>query len=189
MDETGTFAALIEALDRGLISGSPQIILRLHPLSRSTYFHSYLQRDDVVLSRFNGYIPGMMWAPTKGEIILAGNLMRHADVCISPGSTMTIEPAIFDTPTILPAMNLFTSDEYNAFFRKIWLERHFKVIVDKHWVPIVSTVEELAAAVNRSLNDPSWYNEGRAAIRDSILGPLDGDATERIAQVVVRVPS
>jgi CDP-glycerol glycerophosphotransferase (TagB/SpsB family) len=186
MDETGTFAALVEALDRGLVPGDPQIVLRLHPLSRLVYFEPFLERSDVIVSRFKGYTPGMMWTPSRDEVIAAGNLMRHADVCISPGSTMTIEPAIFETPTLLPVVNLYTQEAYTDFFRRIWLEGHFKEIVDKDWVPVVRTVEELGTAIAKALDDPSWYREGRAAIRETILGPLDGRATERIADFVLR---
>ncbi|MCD4750465.1 MAG: hypothetical protein K8R59_13930 [Thermoanaerobaculales bacterium] len=186
MDETGTFAALVEALDQGLVPGNPQIVLRLHPLSRLVYFDPFLNRADVTVSRFKGYIPGMMWTPMRDEVILAGNLMRHADVCISPGSTMTIEPAIFDTPTLLPVVNLYTQEAYTEFFRQIWLEGHFREIVEKSWVPVVRTVEELGGAITKALGEPSWYGEGRAAIRETILGPLDGQATERIAAIVVR---
>lgn len=186
MDETGTFAALVEVLDQGLVPGDPQIVLRLHPLSRLVYFDSFLDRPDVTVSRFKGYTPGMMWTPTREEVIVAGNLMRHADVCISPGSTMTIEPAIFDTPTILPVVNLYTQEAYTEFFRQIWLDGHFKEIVEKDWVPVVRTVDALGAAITKTLSDPSWYREGRAAVRETILGPLDGCATERIAGFLLR---
>jgi len=189
MDETGTFAALLEALDRGTVPGKPQVVLRLHPLSRLVYFHRFLDRPDVTVSRFTGYVPGMMWAPCREEVVLAGNLLRHADVCISPGSTMTIEPAIFDTPTILPVVNPYTQEAYTEFFRQIWLEGHFREIVERDWVPVVRTVEELAGAVGKALCDPSWYRRGRAAIRETILGPLDGRATERIAGAVLRAGS
>jgi len=185
MDETGTFAALLESIDRGMVPGDPQIVLRLHPLSRLVYFERFLHRPEVIVSRFSGYVPGMMWTPGREEIVLAGNLMRHADVCISPGSTMTIESAIFDTPTILPVVNLFTQDAYTDFFRKIWLEGHFREIVENDWVPVVRTVEDLGSALRRALSDPSWYEKGRQAIKESILGPLDGKATERVAAVVL----
>jgi len=64
----------------------------------------------------------MRWWPSREEMFLAGNLLRHADVCISPGSTMTIEAAIFDTPTIVPTFNPLISEEYDQFFKKNWLK-------------------------------------------------------------------
>ncbi len=143
MDETGTFAALLDALDRGLVHGRPQVVLRLHPVSRLAYFEPFLGRPDLVVSRFSGYVPGMMWTPRREEVILAGNLLRHADVCVSPGSTMTIETAIFDTPTVMPAFNPFTRKEYGAFFEEIWLRRHFRWIVEEDLVPVAHGLEEL----------------------------------------------
>ena len=99
---------------------------------------------------------------------------------------MTIESAIFDTPTVLPVLNLYAPDEYGSFFERIWLEQHFKVLINNDLVPVVRTVADLAAAINRTLEDPEWYREGRAAIRVSILGPLDGRATERLAETILK---
>ena len=145
-----------------------------------------MARPDVVMSRYLGYTPGMMWTPTRDEVVLSGNLMRHADVCVSPGSTMTIEPAIFDTPTILPILNPLMPEDYDALFNELWISRHFRALVDNDQVPVVRSVDELAAAINRALDDPSWYREQRAEIRSSLCGPLDGGAIPRIVDVLQR---
>jgi hypothetical protein len=47
----------------------------------------------------------------------------------------------------------------------------------------------MVAAVNKALFDRSWYREGRNKIREEFLGPLDGKATERLAEVILRVAS
>lgn len=185
MDETGTFAAYLDAVDSGLIENQPQTVLRLHPVSRLPYFEPLINRDDVVVSRFTGYLPGMMWAPSREEVRLAGNLLAHADVCISPGSTMTIEAAIFDTPTIMPAFNPLTGDEYERFFDSIWLQRHFRRLTENGLIPVARGTAELADAVNRAMRDRAWYREQRTALRESILGPLDGRSTERLARVAI----
>lgn len=187
MDETGTFAAYLEALDRGLIHGKPQTVLRLHPMSRSSYFGHLARRRDVVVSRFDGYIPGMMWAPTRDEVILAGNLLFHADACVSPGSTMTIETAIFDTPTLMPAFNPFMPDEYGKFFEKLWMQRHFRWLIEQGLVPVARSLGELADTVNRCMEDRAWYREQRSALRGRLLAPLDGRATIRLAELVSHI--
>jgi CDP-glycerol glycerophosphotransferase (TagB/SpsB family) len=185
VDETGTFAAYLEAVDRGLIEQNPQTVLRLHPLSRLPYFESLIDRDDVVVSRFTGYLPGMMWAPSRDEIVLAGNLLAHAAVCVSPGSTMTIEAAIFDTPTVMPAFNPLTGEEYKKFFEIVWLKRHFRRLIEEDLIPVANSTAELVGAINTALHNPAWYRDQRVSLRDTILGPLDGRSTERLAGVVV----
>jgi hypothetical protein len=43
----------------------------------------------------------------------------------------------------------------------------------------------MVTAINHALTDASWYCEGRANIRENILGPLDGRATKRLANLII----
>jgi predicted glycosyltransferase len=131
----------------------------------------------------------MRWWPSRDEIILAGNLLRHADVCISPGSTMTVEAAIFDTPTIVPTFNPAMPEEYDRQFRADWLNKHLSFLVQEDTVAVARSQEELITAIRRTLNDRTWLKDGRRKIREDLLGPLDGRATERLAQAAVRCAS
>ena len=135
----------------------------------------------MVFSRYIRYVPGMRWCPLHEETILAGNLLRHADVCISPGSTMTVEAAIFDTPTIVPAFNPIMAGEYNRFFQQNWLKKHFRFLVEEETIALADSPDELVAGVRRALADRAWLAQGRKKIRENLLGPLDGRATERLA--------
>ncbi|MBC8247537.1 MAG: hypothetical protein H8E81_08120 [Deltaproteobacteria bacterium] len=184
-DETGTFRAFLAAVDQAGIPGPPQIILRLHPRSIDHYYHEFRSRQDVVFSRYLDYCPGMRWLPSRDEVILAGNLLRHADVCVSPGSTMLIEAAIFDTPTIVPTFNPMMKEDYDRFFKKDWLNKHLGFLLEENAVGVAHTTEELIAVIQRGLSDPEWLKDGRQKIREKLLGPLDGKATERLAQFVV----
>lgn len=184
-DETGTFRAFMAALDRASLPGPPQVVLRLHPISVDYYFDEFRSRSDVVFSRYVRYCPGMRWWPSREETILAGNLLRHADVSLSPGSTMAVEAAIFDTPTIVPAFNPAIPEEFEGYFRSSWLNKHLRFLVEEGRVPVPNTPDDLIAAVRHALADRSWLAEGRKAIREHVLGPLDGRATERLANAVV----
>ncbi len=185
-DETGTFRAFVAALDRGQLPGPPQVVLRLHPLSVDYYFDEFRSRRDVVFSRYLGYCPGMRWWPSREEVFLAGNLLRHADVCISPGSTMAVEAAIFDTPTVVPAFNPAIPEEYERHFRSGWLNQHLRFLVQEARVPVPKTPDELIEAVRQALADRSSFARGLEAIREHVLGPLDGRSTQRLADAVIR---
>lgn len=187
LDETGSFRALMEEIDAGRIPGRPQVVLRLHPVSNDHYFSEYRSRPDVVFSRYQGYSPGMRWWPSQEEVILAGNLMRHADVCVSPGSTMAVEPAIFDTPIIVPVFNQFQPEAYGRFFGQHWLRKHFQLLVEKQLLPFAFSAVQMREAIGRALADRAWMGEGRRVIRDEVLGPLDGRATERLARAAMRL--
>ncbi len=184
-DETGTFRDFLKALDQANLPGPPQIILRLHPISVDHYFDEFRQREDVVFSKYSRYCPCMRWWPSRDEMFLAGNLLRHADVCISPGSTMSIETAIFDTPTIVPTFNSNIPEEYNQFFRKNWLKKHFRFLVEEEAIGLAHSPAELVDKIRCAFDNRGWLAEGREKIRKNMLGPLDGRATERLARVAV----
>ncbi len=187
LDETGSFRALMEEIDAGRIPGRPQVVLRLHPVSNDHYFSEYRSRPDVVFSRYMGYSPGMRWWPSQEEVVLAGNLMRHADVCVSPGSTMAVEPAIFDTPIVVPVFNQFQPEAYGRFFGQHWLRKHFQLLIEQQLLPFAFSAEEMRAAVCRALADRTWMSAGRQVIREEVLGPLAGKATERLAWAAMRL--
>ena len=187
IDETNPLEVLLRAIDAGVIPENSQVIVRLHPWSRETYFKSLLEHPAVNVSRYESYIPGLGWAPTRAEAILAGNLMRHADVVISPGSTMSIEPSIFDTPTVVPVFNEYMPEVYEKYFRETWLNQHFGRIYQHDWLPIARSGEEMITAIKHALADRAWYGEGRSHIRHEILGPLDGKATERFAGRILQL--
>ncbi len=185
IDETGAFQLLLDELDAGNIPGNPQVVLRLHPVSREQYWESYIKRDDVVLSRYLGYCPGMRWWPTPEEVGLAANLLRHAAVCLSPGSSMAIEPAIFDTPTIVPIFNQYMPEEYERYFDSFWMSCHFRFLAERKLMAFVRSAGEMTDAICRALADRSWMHDERKTVREELLGPLDGRSTERLARTAV----
>ncbi len=184
-DETGTFRAFLDALDRARLPGPPQIVLRLHPISIEHYFDDFRARPDVVISRYSRYCPCMRWWPSRDETMLAGNLLRHAAVCISPGSSMTVEPAIFDTPAVMPVFNPIIPESYERFFQRNWLDKHFRLPIQENAVAVARTPDECIAAIRHAMEDPAWMSEGRRTIREKLLGPLDGRATECLAKLAV----
>ena len=187
IDETNPLEVLLRALDCQAISGDPQVVLRMHPWSRDNYFLTYFRHPRVVVSRYENYVPGLGWCPTREETILASNLLKHADVVLSPGSTMSIEPALFDTPTIVPVFNEYMPEVFEEYFEKTWIKQHFSRLYKNDWVPIVRSGEAMIQSVNHALSDRSWYNEGRQQIRNEILGPLDGKATERFSRIILGI--
>jgi hypothetical protein len=186
IDETNSLEVLLKSIDVGAIPGNPQVVVRLHPWSRETYFKPLLQHPGVTVSRYEHYVPGLTWTPTRDEAILAGNLMRHANVVISPGSTMVVEAAIFDTPVVVPVFNEYMPEVFENYFRQTWLNQHFGRIYQNDWACVVKQPEQMISAINTALANPDWYQDGRRQIRENILGPLDGKATQRFADVIMK---
>lgn len=185
IDETNPLEVLLRAIDAGQLPGRPQVVLRMHPWSRDAYFAHLARHSDVRLSRYENYVPGLGWTPTRDEAVLAGNLLRHADVVVSSGSTMCIEAAIFDTPTVVPAFNDYMPEVFDAYFQQFWLKKHFRRLYENKWIALARSGEVMIEAINNALTDDEWYRDGRRRIREMFLGPLDGKATRRLATVIL----
>ena len=186
IDETNSLEVLLRAIDAGQLPGRPQIVLRMHPWSHDAYFARFARHPEVRLSRYENYVPGLGWTPTRDEAVLAGNLLRHADVVVSPGSTMCIEAAIFDTPTVVPVFNEYMPEVFDVYFQQFWLEQHFRRLYENKWIALARSGAAMVAAINDALTDDGWYRKGRQRIRDEYLGPLDGKATQRLAAIILQ---
>jgi hypothetical protein len=98
---------------------------------------------------------------------------------------MCVEAAIFDTPTVVPVFNEYMPEVFDAYFERTWLQQHFRRLYQNDWVPIVRSRVAMIAAVQHALRESGWYAAGRKQIRDEFLGPLDGRATNRLADIIL----
>jgi hypothetical protein len=109
-DEHYLIDYLIECIEQNHIPSDSQLIISLHPTSKLEYMHKYLAYTFIRLSYIDGYIPTIGWNMTKEQVKQVGRLMKHSNVVISPGSTITIKTAIYQTPTNVPVFHHYQSE-------------------------------------------------------------------------------
>lgn len=185
-DETYLVDFLLKAIKDGSIPGSPQLVIRLHPASKLEYFRKYSNHPDVRLSYIQGYIPSLGWTMTRDDVIFVANLLRHSSVVVSPGSTITIETAIFDTPTVVPLFHTYQPELGKEQF-DFHMTRHFKRLAELDLVPIVRKPEELIAVVSRFLSEPTWYQAQRSQLVENYITYTDGKSTKRLVDLMARL--
>jgi hypothetical protein len=181
VEETGWMDALLCIKDD--LPGHPQIICRLHPLSRLEHFQKYADHPDVRLSYNTQYIPSLQWTMTHAEIVAIGNMLRHADVLITPASTMTIEAAIFDTPTVITFFHPYQHERSLAFFSKI-SGKHWGWAVRNKLLPIVRDRDDFAPTISRCLENPTWYQDERARLVHDFVHYTDGRSIQRLVDLI-----
>ncbi len=185
-DETYLMDWMLTAIHSGELPTDTQIICRLHPASRLEQFLKYSKLSNVRLSFIEGYIPSLAWTMTREDVILVANLLRHSDVVISPGSTITIETAIFDTPTIVPIFHTYQPELGMRQFDQ-HLSTHFRRLKELDLVPIVETPDALAEAIRHALADRSWYRQQRTQLVQDYICYTDGKSTERLAKLIEKL--
>ncbi len=183
-DETYLADILLGAIQSGAIDSETQLIIRLHPASRMEQFSKYNNLRNVRLSVITGYIPALGWTMSREEVLFVANLLRHSDAIVSPGSTITIEGAIFDTPTIVPLFHTYQPDLGKQQY-DFHLRNHFKRLSELDLVPFVHTPEELLNAINRSLKERIWYREQRIQLARDYIYFTDGHSIQRLLNLIV----
>ncbi|HPQ39591.1 MAG TPA: hypothetical protein PLV45_04395 [bacterium] len=157
-----------------------QIICRLHPITHLEYFMPYSEVPGVVLSH-GSYVKTLGWCMTRDEVDRMANMLNHADMVITPASTLSIEAPIFDTPTIVTMFSTVRGERHARDMKRWWLNRHFKTIQENHWLPLVESPEELGRIMVESLNEPGRYESERREIVKEYVTFTDGKSYERLA--------
>jgi CDP-glycerol glycerophosphotransferase (TagB/SpsB family) len=122
----------------------------------------------------------------REDVITVANILRHSDVVISPGSTITIETAIFDTPTIVPVFHTYQPELGSLQFNQ-HLATHFRRLQELDLVPIVNDSESLVQAIHHALNDRTWYQQQRAQLVREYICYTDGKSTQRLADLICKL--
>jgi CDP-Glycerol:Poly(glycerophosphate) glycerophosphotransferase len=186
IDETVWMDDLVRLLESDALEGRPQIICRLHPWSRLEHFLPYAAHRDVRLSYVERYWPALSWYMTREDILLVGNILRHADAVVTPASTITLEAAIFDRPTVVSTYHTYQPEQAGEFYGRAF-GMHFKRIRELDLVPVVERAEDFAGAINRCLREPGWYREQRARMVRDYVTYTDGSSTQRLFELAVRL--
>jgi hypothetical protein len=163
-----------------------QLVIRLHPTSRLECFWKYWNRPDIKIS-FASIMPGVMWCPNQQDLVEQVNLLRHSDVILTPGSSWVLEAAIFDTPTIVPTYSDLQPDHAAAQIGRWTLARHYKPLVEKHWVSVTRSYQETKKALEEAFANPQQYAAGRKSIVEQYVYYPDGHSSQRVAEWIANV--
>lgn len=183
LDETCWMDVLLHLIDRNEIAGAPQIICRLHPWSRLEQFSKYAAHPAVRLSYAERYLPSLQWYMTRDDVVLMANMLQHADVVITPGSTVTLEAAIFDRPTLVPIFHPYQPERAASYFNTWVLGKHFGRIERFDLVPFVRRVQDFCPAIMRCLQDTNWYREQRSQLVREYVHFTDGASIKRLGEL------
>ena len=186
-DETVWMDVLLDLVDRERLPGRPQIVCRLHPWSRLEQFQRFARHPAVRLSYVERYWPALTWYMTRDDVVQMANMLRHADVVITPGSTIALEAAIFDRPTLVPVFHPYQRERARSYFATWVLGKHFRRIERLDLVPIVREEEAFEPAIRRALEEPGWYRAQRRRLVDEYVQFTDGRSTDRLADVALRL--
>lgn len=178
-------ADFLEAIEKGTIDTSPQVLVRPHP--KYVYHAEKIpERPFWALDR-----PGSLVGNTsdfefsKDDVVHLMNSLYHANVLIHTASTLGVEAAIFDTPTITIAYDGHAKLPEGLSVARYYRYDHLRRVLATEGTRVVHSFNELVEAVSAALNDPSAGKSGRERLVAENAHIVDGEAGTRVAEVIL----
>jgi len=190
-----------EEIARGIEAGRfdqpAQILVRLHPIYfrridgklrherlieafdalEARYPFVVVNKPDLRSDILNCDLP-------RDEARLVASILKHCDVMVNMFSTMVIEAAIFDLPSVNLAVAAGFDPAKKGRSRQDididYVQTHNQRVIRTGGVRNAFSMDEFFDAVNAYLRDPSLDAEGRAEIRRVETGPFKGSAGRKI---------
>jgi CDP-Glycerol:Poly(glycerophosphate) glycerophosphotransferase len=185
-DQTYLVDMLLQAIRSGDIRPPAQIVLRLHPDDRVGRYLKYRCAPEISLDIPQTYLATLGWTMTRADMERMADLVREADVMINFATTVTLESAIVDTPTLLVAFSPIDPDEMQRYVIGLHFKMHYKALVARDLVPVAWNRDLLVDWINRYLDDPSLYRAQRATIVREWVQFTDGRSAERLGAAILR---
>ena len=180
-------ASFLSAVEDGSIIGSPQVLVRPHP--------KYRYRSDILPPRdfWKLDVPGKQLADSAGfyfdseDVKHLMNSLYHCDLLVHTVSTLGIEAAVFDKPSVSIAYDaesvLPQALSTARYYRYVHLRRVFATGGAK----VAHSFEELVRYTNDYLAHPEHDKLERARIATDNAGVIDGRAGERAAEAILEL--
>lgn len=127
------------------------------------------------------------WEFDDKAIDLLTNSLAYADTVITMYSTFFIEGAIFDKPLIGVAFDGYKRLSYWNSARRFFEWDHLALIRDLNGIDFARSREDLIAAINQALMDPTRLQAGRRKIVAQQCEFMDGRSGERVARSLIEL--
>ncbi len=190
-------ARLADGINAGRIKHPAQILVRLHPIhykkvnGKKLYarildaYEEVAQRYPcVILNKPEMASEDINFDLRDSETVLVASIFQHSDVMLSMFSTMVIEAAIFDRPSINVCIRGgFKEADVMKTRQDImidYVQSHNQRLVRTGGVRTVFSMDELFDTINLYIENPALDVTERAQLREGEAGPFPGKAGETI---------
>lgn len=112
-------------------------------------------------------------------------MLYYADVVIPIFSTVAIEAAIFDKPTVSIGFDGHAKRPYYQSITRLEGLTHFKHVLETGSVKITRTFDELERLIRDYLSTPGQDEKERRLLAEKMCFKLDGNSSNRVAEFVL----
>ena len=178
---------ICERILDGEFFGQPNLILRIHP-------HDNTDRFDYLTGKYPFLHVIRPWKknekyywwfePSTDDIALLTNCLKFADVNISAWSTVVLDAAALDLPSVCLAFALKKNSISDNLNRRCIEFGHTKVLYGYKAVKTVYDMNELVNAVNSYIQKPSLHKKERNLMLKGICGEEVGNSYNKYLNLI-----
>jgi hypothetical protein len=178
----------VEQIDRAVRDGRiecAQLLVRPHPQDDPRRWER-VRRLPGVFFDLPGKPSERYWMDmSRNDLRRLYETVRHSDVIVNVTSTVVLDAAFFDTPSLCIAYAYSHPDTYFNSPMRFFEMDHYRYIIDAGAARLVQSEAELVSAISETLADPSQYAAGRRRIVREIGQFEDGRSGERTAGAII----
>lgn len=184
-------------IEEGRFGEPIQVIARFHPKypdsSESLRLkHFIFDRPGTLFSAKREYSVDMgvrgtyAWTFTDKDIAHLANSIRHTELVINTESTLTLDAAANDKPSILIAYDGGAHVPYWDSIERVYEREHYRHVVETGAAPIVKSHDELEHEIREFLTNKKYLWAEREALKRKLLYKVDGKSGARVAAAVLK---
>jgi CDP-glycerol glycerophosphotransferase (TagB/SpsB family) len=165
--------------------GDGQLLVRPHPQDDPRRFDRFRGRPGVVVD-----LPGRPseahWMDmSRRDLVHLYATMRWSDVVVNVTSTIVLDAAFFDTPTVCIGFSYSAPATFYQSPLRFFEMDHFRYVMRAGATTLVTSETELLDAVNGCLADRARRAAGRRRIVDELAQFRDGASGRRVADAIM----
>jgi len=175
------------------IQGNPQILVRPTPSDDESRWVETRELCPEVIwcpPRWKRSLGGH-WTkaiPTRDDVRLLVNMVRHCACCVNMVSTMTIDFAIGDRPTVNTAFDVKTPPPHGLPVWDVLFQfEHYRPVVDLEAAHVARSADDLAKMVNLAIQEPRANRPGREKLVRLQTDDTIRSASCNIAEVLTAI--
>lgn len=181
--EADVVKVLAQEINEGKLENC-QLLVRLHPLADVDDFSFLNSYTNVTLQ-----IPGKQGLFkdrlfSRDDDIEIAETVYYSDLTINVASTMTIDSAVFDTPSLCVAFDARGKLPIEQSVLRIYEYEHYRKLRSTGGVHMVYSFDELIEESRKYLLDPQKNQNGRKAIIDQQCQYTDGKSAIRVGKFI-----
>jgi hypothetical protein len=134
--------------------------------------------------------PDVIVQPAEtGRLSHLTNLLYHADVLLASQGSISLDAMALDTPIINIGFDGDLNVTYYDSVRRYYEMDHYASVVASGAVCLVESYTELDTAIQDCLHNPDINRTQRDQLRQDLLEPFDGYASQRLVQSILNQAS